>query len=206
MDFGMASGTRVYNYLKTIYYDTQQNALQKLLNKILLGWMSLVILCYLIASINSTNDSTFFRLGIHDDFIILGYPINTYRRYALIILYCIINCVLRNANHTILSPWLYNNIFDISYTKDKSINALAYSTTTVTSIYSWFDWFINLNILLAQADMLVVEILVDLIISNLLTGYYLTHNNIEEISMKVTHDIEENAVDTLDANGAGRKV
>lgn len=43
----------------------------------------------------------------------------------------------------------------------------------VTTIYSWFDWFLNYNILLSQIDLLLIEICIDMIMSYILTTYYI---------------------------------
>ena len=164
------------NYFKQIYRDQTTFSLQKLSSRIIIGWMIIIIISNIIISQLSTNNSSFFRFGVHDDFIILGFVIDNYYKYLLIILYCFINSIMRKISNDVLHPWLNNNIFDISYIKYKNNNKLAYEITTVAALYTWFDWFINYNILLAQVDMFITELIADVLMSNLVTKYYLSHN------------------------------
>ena len=55
----------------------------------------------------------------------------------------------------------------------------AYEVTYVSTIYNWVDWYIYMNLLLAQVDMLLTEILADLIMSGLVTYYYLGTNPVK---------------------------
>lgn len=40
------------------------------------------------------------------------------------------------------------------------------------NIYIWFDWFIYINILLEQVDMVIIEICTDLLMYVITTTYY----------------------------------
>ena len=186
---------KIYSYFSNIYNDTTNNSLQKFCSRIIIGWMCIIIISNIILTIKSSDNSTFFRVGIHSDFIILGFVIDEYWKYFLIITYCFINSIIRKISHDILYPWLNNNIFDISYVKYRKNNKIAYELTTIGALYSWFDWFINFNLLLSQVDIFATELLVDVFISNLVTKYYLSHNlenNMNDLENNLENDLENN--------------
>jgi hypothetical protein len=58
---------------------------------------------------------------------------------------------------------------DRSVEKTDFITKHAHEIVTTVTIYNWVDWYIYINILLAQIDMVVIEILADVIIVNLVT-------------------------------------
>ena len=74
-------------------------------------------------------------------------------------------------NHNILQPWIINVIQDktnpthITYSQ-------SYELSFVYTIYNWFDFFLYMNILLSQIDMLLVEVFADLIVTFFLTTDY----------------------------------
>lgn len=74
-------------------------------------------------------------------------------------------------NHNILQPWIINVIQDktnpthIAYSQ-------SYELSFVYTIYNWFDFFLYMNILLSQIDMLLVEVFADLIVTFFLTTDY----------------------------------
>ncbi len=96
--------------------------------------------------------------------------------YIGVISYCIINSMIRTACHDLLHPWLTHQIQDRTTAKPSGIAPIAYEITMVTVVYFWVDWFIYLNILLSQMDMLLAEIAADLVVSVLVTRYYLNHS------------------------------
>ncbi len=66
-----------------------------------------------------------------------------------------------------LKHWFYI-IYDFlsvfSYSNSKFFNY----------IYTWFDWFIYINLLLAQIDMIIIEALSEIIITNIITYKYIS--------------------------------
>jgi hypothetical protein len=71
-----------------------------------------------------------------------------------------------------VKPWITNQVQDVS----KPVNVLkinAYEITCVSCLYIWFDFFMYMNILLAQIDMMLIEVGTDLITTTILTTYYL---------------------------------
>lgn len=136
--------------------------------------MGLVILY--ISKYAILDEKSFYNFGPNDNLIILGFKINTNLKYTFVISYCFINSIFRTLYNSILHSWLINNIQDETKDKPVEIRRLAYEITCVTTIYAWFDWFIYINVLLSQIDMVLVEICADLIVSIITTTYYLRIN------------------------------
>jgi len=86
---------------------------------------------------------------------------------------------------------MINHIQDETKEKSIEIRTFAYEITCVTTIYAWFDWFIYINILLSQIDMVIIEIIADLIVSMLTTTYYLRTQK-EEHSLLLNTNTELN--------------
>lgn len=148
--------------------------LQKKVCRLLLAWMVIIISSSLF-----TIDIYNLRIGPNDDLKIFGWIINTPSKYFGVVIYCLINSVFRTASSNILSPWMINNIQDENKNIDSSQYRFAYEITAVTTIYHWFDWYIYMNILLSQIDMVFVEITADVIISLWSTRRYMKLNNIQ---------------------------
>lgn len=130
------------------------------------------------------TDVSFYRFGPSSTLIIMGFVIDRAGLYVGVISYCIINSMIRTACHDLLLPWLTHRIQDRTAFKPPGIAPLAYEITMVTAVYFWMDWFIYLNILLSQIDMLLAEIVADLMVSVLVTRYYLNHS--PEIHLAMT--------------------
>lgn len=168
----------------------RKNKLQKIISKILIIWMILIITILLSLSRYSTYKDKFYNFGPNNELIIIGFHINTNSKYYIVIIYCFVNSMFRTLYNSILHSWLINNVQNENIDKPKEIVKMAYEITTVTTIYMWFDWFIYINILLSQIDMILIEILADLIISILTTRYYLQLTNIRSEIEILKNDID----------------
>jgi hypothetical protein len=130
-------------------------------------WMCAIIgLLGIIAS-----DNPIFRIGPNETLQIFNIAINTNSRYIAVVSFCFVNSGIRTLNHNILQPWIINVIQDKTNTTPISYNQ-SYELSFVYTIYNWFDFFMYMNILMSQIDMLFVEILADLIITFFLTTHY----------------------------------
>lgn len=150
--------------------------MEKLISRIVMIWMLIIMIT--ISSLYKHMNETglnFYRFGPHDNFIVIGIKINTPYKYFLVILYCFINSLLRNTVHNILNPWLINSVQDLNVIKPKQIKCFAYEVTYVVTIYNWVDWYVYMNLLLAQIDMIITETLADMMMSGFVTHYYLTY-------------------------------
>lgn len=152
--------------------------IQKNVSKIISLWMiSITTIIIFLSKYANDEQKKIYRFGPNNELNILGFIIDTREKYTLVIIYCFINSIFRTLYNSILHAWIINNVQDENKIKDKLIKSIAYEITVVTSIYNWFDWFIYINILLSQIDMVIVEIIADLIISLFTTRYYLMNKN-----------------------------
>jgi len=135
-------------------------------------WMAIVSggLAYLI---NANNlDAKIYRFGPNPDLYILGFCIDTFPKYAFITSFCLVNSGFRTLNGVVLHSWITNQVRDVSKPVAVS-HILAYEISCVSCVYGWFDFFMYMNILLTQIDMMFIEIGADLIMTSFLTNYYL---------------------------------
>ena len=148
--------------------------MEKITSRIIILWMVLIV-----ASLSSFYDKMnletkrFYMFGPNNNLMVFGLEIDTYSKYSVIVIYCLINSLLRTSCRDILISWQTNNIQDITKPKNKEISCFAYEVVCVTTIYTWIDWYIFMNLLLAQVDMLIIEISSDLLMSCIITNYYL---------------------------------
>ena len=115
----------------------------------------------------------FYTFGPNPSLVVFGLQIDTYSKYGVIVVYCFVNSLLRSAYRDILLAWQTNSVQDITKTKKKEMKCFAYEVSLVTTIYGWMDWYIYINLLLTQVDMILIEICSDLFMSFATTRYYL---------------------------------
>jgi len=134
----------------------------------------------------------FYQFGPNNNLVVFGLIIDTFPKYMIIIIYCFLNSSIRTASKDILSAYLTNSVQDVTKKKTKEIRCFAYEVTYVISIYGWIDWYIYMNLLLAQVDILMIEIVSDLIMSVMTTRYYLLHDETDEINKSGEEEVREN--------------
>ena len=173
---------------------TMTMTMEKLVSRAVIIWIAIIAITIscLYKHMNETG-AKYYRFGPNDDFIIIGIPINTGGKYFIAVLYCFINSLIRNTIHNILNPWLINNVQNINIVKPKQIRGFAYEVTNVVTIYTWVDWYVYMNLLLAQVDLFLTEMFADVLMSSLTTYYYLNteaknqNNEIEDDPITVTN-------------------
>jgi hypothetical protein len=117
-------------------------------------------------------NSKIYRFGPNPDLYILGFCVDSFPKYTGIVMFCLVNSGIRTLNNVILHSWITNQVRDIS--KPVSVShSRAYEISCISCAYTWFDFFMYMNILLTQIDMMFVEIGSDLIMTSILTSYYL---------------------------------
>ena len=143
-----------------------------LISRFVTGWI--IACCILLGFIINSNDP-FFSFGPNENLIFIGITINTTTKYVCLIIYCFLNTIIRAIIHNILQPWI---IFNIQDSTNKNPVNNAYEIVTLNNIYTWFDWFIYINLLLAQIDMIIIESLSEIIINNIITYTYIRDKKI----------------------------
>ncbi len=160
--------------------------MEKLVSRIVIIWI--VIISITISSLyNHMNETgaNYYRFGPHDNFIIIGIQINTGGKYFIAVLYCFINSLIRTSIGNILKPWLINSVQDINIVKPKQIRGFAYEVTYVVTIYNWVDWYVYMNLLLAQVDLFLTEMFADVFMSVLTTYYYLNTESQDKKQLEI---------------------
>jgi hypothetical protein len=153
-------------------------------NKVLLAWAATCSLLLGIgASISGGSSETkFFAFGPRDDLVILDIKINTFGRWSVVILYTIISTVARTVLQEIVAPWLIQTIQN-DKPKDAYARRYAQEIAFGECFYRWFDWFMYMHILMAQVDMMVVELVGNLVAVFYTTRMYLKPKDAEAIEL-----------------------
>lgn len=140
------------------------------ISRILFSWLTILITLIAVMSYNDGNVHT--NIGPNDSLIIFGTTINTYSKYAAVVVLCICNSAFRTINLNIIHPWIINNIQDTKiYFKVNTY--YAYEITAIHAVYGFIDWYFYMNIILSQIDLFFVEMIVDLTMALLTTRHYL---------------------------------
>jgi len=152
-------------------------------SRIITCWM-VVILTILLSYIFVSNedysgDTSFYRFGPHPELVILGIVIDTPVKYGLIVLYAVINTIIRNLDHNIIVPWIMLNVQNIKASNiDIKDIPKQYEISIINTIYSWFDWLIYIHMLLAQVDMFLLELTTDVIAIYFVTRWYIKNKTL----------------------------
>jgi hypothetical protein len=133
------------------------------------------------------SDNPIFRLGPNENLQILNIAIDTPAKYTAIVSVCFANSCIRTLNHNILHPWIINTIQDKTSVVRITYHQ-SYELSFVYTIYNWFDFFLYMNILMSQIDMLLIEIIADLIVTFVLTTNYIRNRNVHAYQPIETND------------------
>lgn len=161
-------------------------------NKALLAWAATCSLFLAVAVKTTSKTSTkFFRFGPSEDLVILDVKINTAGKYTVVILYTVISTVARTVLQEIISPWLIQTIQN-DKPKDEYARKHAQEVAIGEVIYRWFDWFMYMHILMAQVDMMIVELVGNIIAVIYTTRMYLGPN----LELRQFHPLAQDQFDS----------
>ena len=146
-----------------------------LLSRYFLTWICVVGVGLSSLVSRSGKENDFFRAGPHENLDILGIQINTYPRYMVLVIYTFVNSLFRTLSSNVISPWIINHIQDTERDKTTINHRHAYEIATTNVIYHWMDWLLYMNILLAQIDLVAIEVCADLTMTWCTTYLYLRH-------------------------------
>ena len=165
-----------------------------LVSRIISAWMIIILtilLSYIFANTEQfTGDTTFYRFGPHPELVILGIVIDTAEKYFLVVLYAIVNTIIRTLDHNIMAPYITLNVQNINSQNNEIKNIpKQYEISIVNTIYSWFDWLIYINMLLAQVDMFLLELTTDVITIYFVTGWYIKKRALMQTETTTTDNL-----------------
>jgi hypothetical protein len=153
-------------------------------NKALLGWAAVCSLFLSVAvGVSSDTSSTkFFRFGPSEDLVILDIKISTGWRYTVVIGYTIVSTVARTVLQEIVSPWLIQTVQN-DKPKDAYAQRYAQEIAFGEVLYRWFDWFMYMHILMAQIDMMIVELIGNIVAVAYTTRMYMKPKDPEAVEL-----------------------
>lgn len=156
--------------------------IEKILSRAIILWIFVVgvLLGYII----SEQQNNLFKFGPSNTLYILGVCIDSVEKYIVVVIFCCINSGIRTANHNILQSWIINTIQDPKINISVNKN-LSYEVTITSAIYNWFDFFMYMNIIMSQIDMLIIEVAADIVTVVIVTSYYLDIKQKNEINTDV---------------------
>lgn len=155
------------------------------LTKYLFIWI--VSVTGFIIYLNRDSQNPFFKIGPNSNLKIFYILIDNGYKYTLVVSYTLASTVIRTLQQEIISPWIIQSIQNETE-KTESIRKIAYQVVIVDGIYKWFDWFMYMNILLTQIDMMLIEVVGNLVISYITTYYYVQPKNSTIFGMRQSYD------------------
>ena len=149
-----------------------------------LSWICLVTVFVGVAIASSdVGRSPFYRFGPQKDLAIMGVAVDSDAKYAGVMTFCVVNSFVRSVETDVLQAWLINAVQDRSAPKTSSVRKMAYRIAALHGIYHWWDWFVYMNVLLAQFDFFLLEMGSSVVASLLTTRSFLRaplHEGYEE--------------------------
>jgi hypothetical protein len=136
--------------------------------RVIAAWIAVVI----VGISTTVKHNKMFQIGPNAELIILEIPIDTGWKYMIILSFCAVNSCARTINSNVIHSWITNAVQDKSNT-DPISPTKAYFLSSVNSAYVWFDFFMYMNILMSQIDLFMAEVIIDLLITAVLTRHYL---------------------------------
>lgn len=156
-----------------MYNAATNNNITFVLSKIIAIWIiGVSVGLYILIQKQGLIGKDIYRIGPNPELYILGFSIDTYEKYMIVASFCFINSGIRTINNEILRPWITNQIQDISKPIEVP-KSLSYDISCICCIYTWFDFFMYMNIVLSQIDMMLIEVGTDLSMTIVLTSYYI---------------------------------
>jgi len=138
-------------------------------------WIIFVIVSFVYISIKG---SVYFPIGPNPQLYILQIPINTPGKYIGVVIFCFSNSIFRSLHHNIIQSWITNNIQDENNMEVIDI-FLSHKISCISTIYTWLDFFLYMHILMSQLDLLFVEVIADVLMTIIITKYYLDKKQVE---------------------------
>jgi hypothetical protein len=142
--------------------------------RVLQFWTASVLITLGVLLQKGTALKNFYQFGPSDNLIILGLVINSYALYAGVVFYSFFNTVIRNLNNQIVCSWVTLVVHDTTVPKHDLSRLYMYEITLMSAIYTYIDWFIYLNLVFSQLDIVLIEFVGEMFITFIVTRMYLS--------------------------------
>lgn len=137
-------------------------------------WTTSLLVAFGLLLHSEPSLDNFYKLGPSSTLIIMGITLDTIGSYSGIMVYCLINTVIRNLNNQIVVPWITLVVHDTTISKDHLSYFFIQEIVMMSAFYCWVDWFIYINIVFSQIDVVLMELFSEVVITYLVTRMYLT--------------------------------
>ena len=81
---------------------------------------------------------------------------------------------MRNLNNQVVHAWITLVVYDTTIPKNDLSQLYIYEITLMSAIYTYIDWFIYLNLVFSQLDIILIELAGELFITFIVTRMYLS--------------------------------
>lgn len=137
-------------------------------------WTASVLVALGLLLHKGTALKDFYKFGPSENLVILGLVIDSYALYAGVICYTLFNTISRTLNNQIVYPWITLVIHDTTVPKHDLSQLYMHEITQASTIYTYIDWFIAINLVFSQLDIILIEFIGELIITFIVTRMYIT--------------------------------
>lgn len=154
-------------------------------------WTASVLVALGILLQKGSAFKRFYQFGPSDNLIVLGLVIDNYAIYAGVVFYSFFNTIIRNLNNKIVGSWITLVVHNTTISKQDISHLYIYEIALMSAIYSYIDWFIYLNLVFSQLDIVLIEFAGEMLITFVVTRMYLyispqasePHANVSNIAM-----------------------
>jgi len=153
---------------------SEQLARVRLTIRILQGWTATIVIALGILLQKVTAFKNFYQFGPSENLVILGLVVDNYYLYTGVVFYSFFNTVLRNLNNQVVVAWITLVVHNTTVSKEYISALYIYEITLMSAIYTYIDWFIYLNLVFSQLDIVLIEFAGELIITYIVTRMYIS--------------------------------
>jgi len=152
-------------------------SIQKKISYILLVWILVVLSAFVVYSVSDTG---LVRWGPNKTLFFLDVVIDTWQKWAGLIVFIMITQILKVLADEIISPFIMNTIMDH---KEKEM-VFSYSVSQficqVYCIFSGITKVIHASIAMSRVDCILVVLLTDVIVSTYTTHMFLAKKQLQQ--------------------------
>jgi len=141
--------------------------------RILQAWTASIVIALGVLLQKVTAFKNFYQFGPSENLVILGLVVDNYYLYTGVVFYSFFNTVLRNLNNQVVCAWITLVVHDTTISKEYISSLYIYEITLMSAIYTYIDWFIYLNLVFSQLDIVLIEFAGELFITYIVTRMYI---------------------------------
>lgn len=142
--------------------------------RILQCWTAGVLISLGALLKNGASFKDFYQFGPSKNLVILGLVVDNYALYFGVVFYSFVNTVIRNMNNQVVCAWITLVVHNTTISKNDIPYLYIYEITLMSAFYTYIDWFIYLNLVFSQIDIILIELAGELFITFMVTRMYLS--------------------------------